>query len=465
MIRGSMKHLFLVSLGLCAVIADARATLRDQFAWSQPLAVPAGAPIVQIDLPVSVYRDSVDPALGDVRVLNGAGEVVPFAFRRPAQAVRGIQTTVSVPFFPLRGAAAVSGAALQFRIDAGRTFIEVEGAQPEAATAPVSGYLVNVGDLDRAIDALTFNWPEDSADFSLNLAISVSDDLVQWRLLVPRAPVVRLRHAGQLFEQRSVTLPATRTRYLRVGAAESGELPEFTMTAATLVSGSVPVARLQTDAAGVADAQEAGVYTFDLGAQLPVDRVLLLLPDVNTVAQAEFYSRRSASEQWRFIIAASPYRIQAANAELVSDPLAVPEGPQRFWRVKVDQRGGGIGGGTPQLRAGWLPDQIVFLTRGSGPFELVFGSAASGTSHNLGGAAVPLAALLPQGDASFENAAADGIPQAAVGERRVAGGPERLLPPPPAGSWRIWVLWAALLAGVAALGTVAWKLARQMRTS
>ena len=276
---------------------------------------------------------------------------------------------------------------------------------------------------------------------------------------MPRAPLAQLRHAGQMFEQRSVALPATRARFLRVSAEDGAELPEFTMAAATLVSGSVPVQRLQADAEGVTDPADPGVYAFDLGAQLPVDRLALLLPDINTVAQVEIHSRRSANEPWRQVMVSPVYRIQSATGELVSDPVVAPDAPHRYWRVKVDPRGGGIGGGKLVLRAGWLPDQIVFLTRGSGPFELVYGSAVSQP-----GAAVPVASLLPQGDASFENADV-GLPQASVGERREAGGPARLLPPPPPGSWRIWVLWSALLAGVAALAAVAWKLARQMRAA
>jgi len=40
-----------------------------------------------------------------------------------------------------------------------------------------------------------------------------------------------------------------------------------------------------------------------------------------------------------------------------------------------------------------------------------------------------------------------------------------LEPPPPERPWRAWVLWAALLAGVATLGALAWSLARQMRAA
>ena len=150
------------------------------------------------------------------------------------------------------------------------------------------------------------------------------------------------------------------------------------------------------------------------------------------------------------------YRMQTANGELLPPPIEISAVPARHWQVRVDPRGGGIGRGLPRLRVGWLADQLVFVTRGSGPFELVYGSAEAR------GAAVPLDTLLP-GDAGFARMTGAGIPLATAGESREAGGPARLLPPPPPSPWRTWILWAALIAGVAVLAVVACNLARQLR--
>jgi len=432
---------------------------RDEFAWSIPIEVPSGAPVARLDLPLVVYRDCVSPVLSDLRILNGAGEVVPYALQQPEPAALATPTTLRLPLFPLRGDAAVSGAALQLRIDGGKTSIEVEGAPAEPAPAPVSGYFVNASSLDRAIDTLTFGWPDEAPDFAANLVLAASDDLVNWRVVVPRAPLARLRHGDAIFEQRSVLLSATRARFWRVSAERDGELPQITSADATLVIASVPLERLQLEVGGRAAPQSPGLYEFDLGAQLPVDRVELALPDVNTVAKVEFFARRTAAEDWRLLNSVSVYRLQTANGELLSPPLAVRGERARLWRVKVDQRGGGIGGGVPRLRAGWLPDRMVFVTRGEGPFELVYGSAAAP------GAEVPLDSLLPTGDTTLGPTSGPGLPVAHAGEPREAGGPDRLLAPAPPRPWRAWIMWAALIAGVATLGTMAWSLARQMRVN
>ena len=437
--------------------SSAQAAARDEFAWSIPIEVPAGAPVVRLDVPLVVYRDSVSPGLRDLRVLNGAGEIVPFALQQPEPAVLGTPTTLRLPLFPLRGDAAVSGAALQLRIDGGKTSIEVEGAPPEPAAAPLSGYFVNAEHIDRAIDTLTFGWPDEAADFAVNLVLAASDDLVNWRVVVPRAPLARLRQGGAIFEQRSVSFPATRARFWRVSAQREGELPQITSVDATLMMASVPIERLQLEVGGTAAPESPGLFDFDLGAQLPVDRVTLGLPDVNTVAQVQYFARRSAGQDWRLLTSESVYRMQTVNGELLSPPLVVPGERARYWRVKVDQRGGGIGSGVPRLRAGWLPDRLVFVTRGEGPFELVYGSAQAP------GAEVPLETLLPSGDAALGPTSGPGLPTARAGEPREAGGPDRLLPPAAPRPWRIWIMWAALLAGVVTLGVLAWNLARQMR--
>jgi len=442
-----------------AVPAASRALppIRAQFAYAIALEIPAGAPLVRLDVPIEVYRTCVNPALRDLRVLNGAGEVVPFALQRPPAEMRGIPTTLRLPLFALRADTASDSAALQLRIDAGATSIALEGAAPGTAAARITSYLVNADGQENGIDSLSFDWPEEAPDFAVNVALASSDDLVNWRLVVPRAPLARLRQGGALFEQRLVSFPPTRARYWRLRAEPENNLPEITAADATLVMGSVPVERLRAEVDGAAVPGEAGVYDFDLGAQLPVDRVELVLPDINTVAQVVVSSRHGAADPWRFLASSSVYRMQAANGELRSPPMIFAAEPARYWRVKVDPRGGGIGGGTPRLRAGWLADQLVFAARGAGPFELVYGSAEWASAE-----AAP-DVLLPAPDAAFVQLTGSALPLAHAGAPREAGGPALLSAPPPPRPWRAWVLWLALSAGVATLGALAWNLARQMR--
>lgn len=431
--------------------------LREQFAYAMPLWVPESSPVVTLALPSAVYRDCVDAGLRDLRVLNHAGEVVPHALRRPPAASPGAATVVRVPLFPLRGDAAASSAALQLSIGDGRAQLEVQGGASPDDAPPITAWLVNASAVDAAIGTLTWEWPPDAADFSVNVQLEASDDLESWRTVAPYAPLARLRHAGEVFEQRSMSFPPTRAKYWRLSAAGEADLPEFTAVNATPVVGEIPAERQQAEIYGTAQPEKPGDYLFDLGAQLPVDRLELMLPDINTVAEVEYFSRRRPTDAWESVARGAVYRLQSAGGELTSPALTAPAQLRRYWRVTVNPRGGGIGQGTPRLRAGWLADQLVFVTRGAGPFELVYGSFTAPAAD------VALATLLPGGNAAtFESA---NLPTAQANEPQESGGRELLEPPPPERPWRVWVLWTALLAGVATLGTLAWSLARQMRAA
>ena len=100
----------------------------------------------------------------------------------------------------------------------------------------------------------------------------------------------------------------------------------------------------------------------------------------------------------------------------------------------------------------WKPAQLVFVARGDAPFSLAFGKPEA-TS-----AALPVSTLIPR----YERLAELRLPQATLGE--VASGPpptrfDRLVGQI---NTRRVVLWAILLAGVAGLGYMAWRLSKGM---
>jgi hypothetical protein len=444
---------------LAALASAAEPPPREQFAYSIPLWVPDASPVVSLPLPIPVYRDCVDAGLRDLRVLNGAGEVVPYAlWRTPATSPRAADA-VRIPLFPLRGDTAQAPPALQLNIVDGRTQIAMQGAiggDPGIA-GPIVAWLMDARAIDAPIQSLTWEWSADAPDFSLNVQLEASDDLGSWRTVEAAAPLARLRYGGEMFERRTATFRPTRAKFWRATSYGAGDLPELTAVSAMPVAGDVAVEHELAEADGIPQAGRTDEYLFDLGAQLPVDSVELELPDINTVAEVEYFARRSVTEDWRSVARGAVYRLQGAGDELRSPALPAGGELRRLWRVTVDPRGGGIGRGIPRLRAAWIPDQVVFVTRGGGPFQLVYGSYAAPAAE------VALGSLLPARDtAPF---AAGDLPVAQAGEPEEAGGVERLEPPPRERPWRAWVLWAALLAGVATLAMLAWNLARQMRAT
>jgi hypothetical protein len=145
------------------------------------------------------------------------------------------------------------------------------------------------------------------------------------------------------------------------------------------------------------------------------------------------------------------FRLRQGDSEVNSPPISVNAGTPRYWRLHTDARTGGLGAGSPRLRAGWLAQQIVFAARGGGPFVLAYGSATAVSS------ALPIETLVP----GYETPAAPAIGIAAPASADVAalGGADRLTAPIDA---KRWLLWSTLVLGVIVLGWMAWRLSKQL---
>ena len=145
-------------------------------------------------------------------------------------------------------------------------------------------------------------------------------------------------------------------------------------------------------------------------------------------------------------------------------PVTLYEGVARadLGDVRVDQRGGGIGSGLPQIQAGWLPHRLVFSARGAPPFLLAYGNGGAKPAAFAIETLVPgyrEDAVQPVKAAKTSAAQKVNVRHAAAFPQNELGGAERLRA---AIDWKRWSLWGALVVGVLILGAMAWRLMRQL---
>jgi Protein of unknown function (DUF3999) len=226
-----------------AVSAD---VARQDFGYGMTLETDGQAAVYQVLLPLVIYQHTVRPDLGDIRVINGNGEIVPYALRRAPGEERAPGTANPLRMFPLRGTSVEPSEALKLGLQAGSASVEIE--RPKVGeTAPPS--------------ALT--------------AVSAEP-------------------------------------------------------AAT----DIEVKRLSLTAPGVAVEGHAGEYLIDLGAHVPIDRINLDLPELNTVATADFEARDEPAQPWNPIAHATLYRLRARDgSELKNPPVRITLSSARYWRV------------------------------------------------------------------------------------------------------------------------------------
>jgi hypothetical protein len=450
-------------LGILVALAAPLAAGAEQpadFLFSAPIATESTASHYRITLPAQSYRGAVRRDLGDLRVFNAAGEPVPYAFVQ-RDIPRPPPTMQPVKLFPLYGYEAKGLDATSVRVERNARGTVVSVSVNERAGGKgrrLLGYLLDPGEIKAAKEALLLGW-DTPEGFTGQARVESSDDLKSWYPITTNAPILSLQHAGASLERSRVEIPGARGRYLRLsltGVPERFVLKEIRVELRPEVA---PPAREWLALNGTAG-KSSGEWLFDTGGHFPVDRVRLRLPQPNTVTQVQLLTRERMEDNWRPAASGIAYRLSASGADIVNPDIAVGAKSDRYWLVRVEQRGGGVGAGELGLDIGWLPQEVVFAARGAAPFTVGFGSE----KHTPG--ALPLAAVLPRrpdGEPVDVSVAKVGAVSGVAEEPALLSEPLRYVQRLAARrDVKKWGLWTALVAGVLLLGWMALRLLRDV---
>jgi hypothetical protein len=463
-----MSHRLIPCWLLLAAAVASAAERPEDFAYGARLEADAREALYEVALPAMVYRGVAQPDLRDVRVFNGGGEVVPHAWR--ARRTEGTEggPPVALTLFPLKAdaRATLDGLSISVRRDVrGTTTVNVASSGAEsAAEKRTVGYLVDLTAFERALRVIEVDWEPVAEGYAGKLRVDGSDDLGTWRTLVAAAPLVNLEVAGQRLQQKRIDLPQRQVKYLRLSWVPQGERasqPELTSASGELVEKFVEAPR-EWAPVEAGKGEKPGEYAFDVRGHFPVDRIRLLLPELNTVARVEVLARNRADQPWRQVANGVVYRLRRGEGEVTSPDLKVGMVTDRYWLLRVDERGGGVGAGAPKLEVGWIPHRLVFAARGAPPFQLAYGR------RDAKPAAYAIESLVP----GYREDAGPRIRAARTGAQETVnvqsakalaqtelGGEARRQE---AIDWKRWSLWGALILGVLILGVMAWRLVKQL---
>ncbi|MFC7421130.1 DUF3999 domain-containing protein [Iodobacter arcticus] len=404
------------------------------FSHQQALVLSTSSPFYRLDVPLSVYQFSQRADLGDLRVFNAAGELVPYALEtRPAPQQNQLSQT-AVRFFPYSSKASDErrDVSIQIRSDG-----QLSAQSHTFSKQQESSYIVDASQIKGQLESLILSWQESNYQGQIRLA--ASDNLQQWQAL-GNSEIIQLDYQGQTLSQPKVDLGSIRAKYLRISSDTPLTLKEVRLQSS--IEQTMPAKRAWL--APVTAQLSQGEYLFDLGVHAPIDRLELALPQLNTVVQASLASRATPAEPWQNAQSGVLYRLQGKTAEARSPALSISPNNHRYWRLNVNQNSGGLGQGLPQLKAGWIPQQIAFVARGQAPFVLAFGQA------RVSSAAINSADLII-GKAVASATAGVLLNKTASAASATASAPS---------SARSYGLWAALVLAVGVLGGMAWKLIR-----
>ena len=434
-----------------AALAHA-AEMPNDFAYAMPIVAAPGETFYEVALPPALYRGVAHADLRDIRVFNGKDEAVPHALRPQAATTTAAAGTVSLPFFPLRGEPARDIGELRVRVQkrADGTLVDIRSDGKRDGAAKVNrGYLLDASQSKQSLRALVFDWKPAHGGYSAKVRIEGSDDLARWNTVVNDAPLLELEFGGHRLEMKRVPFRALTYKYLRVSWVPGQKGFELTRVRAETVPATREAERTWIALPAPTPGKLPGEFEYDLAGFVPFDRLRIELPQANTIANIDILAREKPADEWRLIGTALVYRLQRDGVDVASPEIRIASRGQRALLLRVDQKGGGIGSGTPLVHLGWIPQHLLFAARGEGPFRLAYGP------HAAREAAFPLRSLLPPSGAE----PAFAVQPATLGEPVALAGEARLRAPI---DYKRWVLWATLILGVAVVGGMAYRLLRQM---
>jgi len=430
----------------------------SDFAYGLPLTVANDHALHALTVPLAVYEKSNRKDLGDVRVFNGAGSVVPHALRQVSRQEEEVRH--SIPFFPLAGAPQPLPADLSVRVtrNTDGSVVSVDSRVQGNAAQPAGSYLLDTTALAVRPKALELQWSQPTG--LLTVALLHSRDLVHWSPLISKTVLADLAYNGGTVTTRRLTLPVSPLPYLRLDCIECREpmqIQEITALSGTPISAD-QWQWLKLEGRGLQKDKDTWWVEYHLQAKIPVTALQLALPEANTLLRAVIETKPLADGPWRQVLPATDfYRLNLDGRQLNNQVVSCGPITDTQWRIRVLADGANLGKGTslPQLEVGWHPQQLLFLSRGDGPYTLAFGST-NAEPNEPGQNNLVLSAV--------RDAKAEALMQhRQPGPMMTLGGDKALEPMALKFSWKKILLWTVLVAGVLLLALITRSILREMR--
>lgn len=437
---GFALSILLGSLSAPGVLAAARDSAND-FARGRMIEPAAAGPLERVVIPRDVYEWTTRTDLGDVRVLNAAGEELPYTLREPVT-VQAPGDWQRLPLFALplpEDDPAGHGTRIELAPDG--AIVAVHGGP--ARTAPRPAWLVDVHGLEQQALELEFTLTPAAGDLVARIRIEASADLERWRQVGETGVLARLAAAGESVLRNLVTLPAPGARYLRITRLDD----TATLPLEAVVGRNRANAPPAADFIRLAGKPVRNGWEFDTGGTFPVDRIRVALDQERYLVSARVASRADASARWQDRATQRFHRAVVNGIEALGEPAAVPRTTDRLWRVEWTD----ITPAEPILEIGWTPRELLFLKQGDPPFMLVYGRGG------LAGHPWPITELLRQLGTTADP---DTLAPAGLAAPIPLGGPDRLAGPPAERNWSTMLLWSLLVLGAALIIALAVRLAR-----
>ena len=475
-----------VGLAFAGGLWAADANSPQSYAQRLPLATVPGAALQRVVLPAQVLAALQTADYRDIRIFNAQGQPVPMALAAGGSAtvLAATEKQITLPAYPILGGAGASagtlaqeGLSLRIEEQQGRRVVQINTSAGTPA-AP-SGQQV----LGALFDTRTLGAPAVSLALDVDLPpaqpvsfqVATSRDLTHWSPLAStvlyRAPAQNGAAGAAQLGSSTIHLTGAdlKDQYLRVtwapaqGGVELGS--NLALRGATVTtSRSAAAAARPTVQVNLPAQNKPHELGFSLPFATPVAAIGITPQGSNVLVPVRVLGRNGNQQPWTSLAQAVVYSLQTAGVDQRSAAITLPSYQGNSWRdirVEADTKTPGFTA-PPAVSVEFDPVQLVFVASGDAPFTLAAGLPAT-DAQAAASAYLPLQSLVPGYQPAQENTLP--LARTEVAAAGAANVPASVQAPDLSNktSTKTMVLWGVLLAGVLALGLMAWALARQTR--
>jgi hypothetical protein len=455
-----------------AATATAAADRPGDYATIIPVSESGSQAVVQLHLPRAVYLEARSADLRDLRLFDTTGTALPFALLEQVHQTREDRSTAAVAVFPVRAApGAVPRLPDGLQIHTGENGAVISVTAPAARsgedvldslildlqhTGPTAG-----ANEARRVDTFAFTLPAGVNSYNARISLEASNDLQSWTPLAQTSVSWLVNSQGSRVRKDRIEFAPRSFRFARIRWLEGTPIEFAAINARFVVQ---QLASEQWDSIVLpARAETAGQdIVYDTPIAVPTESLGLELHGQNVVLPAVvgLYRKVSgrgtgstASVRLQTVANTTFFQLTQNGQRRMSSDIGIPLTHASLWAVRpqvpVSDR--------PGLRLRWKPASMIFIA-GKGPYTLAFGRDGAQSSQ------VPVSRVAP----GFTMSELAMLEQATVGAPVLqhsvhAGRSDRVGQLDDVTQDRSIWLWTLLVCGVAALGTMAWKLSRQLK--
>lgn len=479
--------MFAVLLGVSGYAWSEDAPELHDFAFGFDLDADGSSGIYKVVLPEEVYRYATRKDLGDLRIFNSSNEIVPHSLQRRTIIKTETEASVVLPIFPIYATRFEgSGYSMDIQTDAHGTIVNINDGKVEKKNR-VQAYIVDATKLKHVPDTFVLAWSGDTGlSFTTNVSVSCSNDLNNWSVLVPSTSLAKLTYNNHRLGNYTIELPQKKAKYYKLTwpAGSKGIYLDSLTAELNISKDSRNITWKELDVNYTQ--KDPVIYEYDAGANLPVEKINVVLPYKNVLFDAVIKSRTDISETWRVRYKGLVYNMEVDGQLLSNEEINISLSTDRYWSLETSSIEGKLEL-QPKLQLGWIPHELYFVAQGSAPFKLAYGGSdvppppvstniffekinaeqdkdirETGNVVFYGREGVGKGSSTQFSQGYMKNSVS--VKSVNVTNRVELGG-EKMLKPKVIVPWKKWVLWSLLVVGVCLLAWMAFNLSKQMKNN